>query len=227
MMDTNELTAYVTGSPAYKLDIMEAIHQKISYVLVFVFIVTYVILLLAFRSVVLPLKASIMNMLSLGAGLGIVVWVFQEGIGAQWLGVSSTGSIFALLPILIFCVVFGISMDYEVMMLSRIMENYERTGDNEFSTAEGLESTGGLITSATLILAVVVGAFVFTDNEVMKAIGLGLTATILLDATVIRVSLVPAFMKMMGRANWWSPRWMFPAHKLASKEGTDQHGESG
>ena len=103
-------------------------------------------------------------------GMGV-----SRGIGAQWLGVSSTGSIFALLPILIFCVVFGISMDYEVMMLSRIMENYERTGDNEFSTAEGLESTGGLITSA-LILAVVVGAFVFTDNEVMKAIGLGLTA---------------------------------------------------
>ncbi|MGO4786314.1 MMPL family transporter [Paenibacillus sp. 2KB_20] len=226
-MDTHELTTYVTGSPAYKLDIMDAIHQKIAYVLVFVFVVTYVILLLAFRSVVLPLKASIMNMLSLGAGLGIVVWVFQEGIGAQWLGVSSTGSIFALLPILIFCVVFGISMDYEVMMLSRMMENYERTGDNEFSTAEGLESTGGLITSAALILAVVVGAFVFTDNEVMKAIGLGLTAAVLLDATVIRVLLVPAFMKMMGKANWWSPRWMFPAHKLTSKERSDKPGETG
>ncbi|GIO95517.1 transporter [Paenibacillus lautus] len=226
-MDTHELTTYVTGSPAYKLDIMDAIHQKIAYVLVFVFVVTYVILLLAFRSVVLPLKASIMNMLSLGAGLGIVVWVFQEGIGAQWLGVSSTGSIFALLPILIFCVVFGISMDYEVMMLSRMMENYERTGDNEFSTAEGLESTGGLITSAALILAVVVGAFVFTDNEVMKAIGLGLTAAVLLDATVIRVLLVPAFMKMMGKANWWSPRWMFPAHKLTTKERSDKHGEAG
>ena len=163
-------------------------------------------------------------MLSLAAGLGIVVWVFQEGIGAEWLGVSSTGRIFALLPVLIFCVVFGISMDYEVMMLSRIMENYERTGDNEFSTAEGLESTGGLITSAALILAVVVGAFVFTDNEVMKAIGLGLTAAILLDATVIRVLLVPAFMKMLGRANWWSPAWMFPASKLASKERSDKRG---
>nr|WP_251035746.1 MMPL family transporter [Paenibacillus sp. ISL-20] len=226
-MDTNELTTYVTGSPAYKLDIIEVIHQNISFVLIFVFVVTYVILLLAFRSIVLPLKASIMNMLSLGAGLGIVVWVFQEGIGAQWLGVSSTGSIFALLPILIFCVVFGISMDYEVMMLSRMMENYERTGDNEFSTAEGLESTGGLITSAALILAVVVGAFVFTDNEVMKAIGLGLTAAVLLDATVIRVLLVPAFMKMMGKANWWSPRWMFPAHKLTTEERSDKHGEAG
>lgn len=221
-MDTKELTTYVTGSPAYKLDIIDAIHQNITLVLVFVFVVTYVILLLAFRSVVLPLKASVMNMLSLGAGLGIVVWVFQEGIGAGWLGVSSTGSIFALLPILIFCVVFGISMDYEVMMLSRIMENYVRTGDNEFSTAEGLESTGGLITSAALILAVVVGAFVFTDNEVMKAIGLGLTAAILLDATVIRVLLVPAFMKIMGKANWWSPRWMFPRHRASFSEWSEK-----
>ena len=108
------------------------------------------------------------------------------------------------------------------MMLSRIMENYERTGDNEFSTAEGLESTGGLITSAALILAVVVGAFVFTDNEVMKAIGLGLTAAILLDATVIRVLLVPAFMKMMGRANWWSQDGCFrPISLLPRKAQTN------
>lgn len=226
-MDALGLTTYVTGSPAYKLDIIDVIHQNILFVLTFVFVVTYVILLIAFRSMVLPLKASVMNLLSLGAGLGIVVWVFQEGIGAEWLGVSSTGSIFALLPILIFCVVFGISMDYEVMMLSRIMENYERTGDNEYSTAEGLESTGGLITSAALILAVVVGAFVFTDNEVMKAIGLGLTAAVLLDATVIRVLLVPAFMKMLGRANWWSPNWMFTRYKPAARDTPDRGRETG
>jgi RND superfamily putative drug exporter len=210
MMDTPGLVTHVTGSPAYKLDIMDKMQEHIVLVLGFVFAVTYVILLIAFRSVLLPLKASLMNMLSLGAGLGVVVWVFQEGIGADWLGVSYTGTIFALLPILIFCVVFGISMDYEVMMISRIMENYERTGDNEYSTAEGLESTGGLITSAALILAVVVGAFIFTDNEVMKAIGLGLTVAVLLDATIIRVLLVPAFMKLLGKANWWSPRWLLP-----------------
>ncbi|WP_370570227.1 MMPL family transporter [Paenibacillus sp. JCM 10914] len=216
-MDTGDLTTYVTGSPAYKLDIIEIIHENLPFVLVFVFAVTYVILLVAFRSIVLPLKASFMNLLSLGAGLGIVVWVFQEGYGADWIGVSSTGSVFALLPILIFCVVFGISMDYEVMLLSRVMENYERTGDNEASTAEGLESTGGLITSAALILAVVVGAFIFTDNEVMKAIGLGLTTAILLDATVIRILLVPAFMKLLGKANWWTPAWMFAGHKRSVK----------
>lgn len=208
-MDMPGIQTYITGTPPYKLDIVEKIRQGIPYVLLFVFVTTYVVLLFAFRSVILPLKAVIMNVLSLGAGLGIVVWVFQEGMGAQWFGVTHTGSIFALLPILIFCVVFGISMDYEVILLSRIMESYEATGDNELSTAEGLENTGGLITSAALILAFVVGAFIFTDNEVMKAIGLGLTAAVLLDATVIRVLLVPAFMKLLGKANWWSPAWMF------------------
>ncbi|WP_054957023.1 MMPL family transporter [Paenibacillus dakarensis] len=208
-LDTPGMKTYITGNPAYKLDIVNEIRQGLPYVLLFVFITTYIILLFAFRSVVLPLKAGLMNLLSLGGGLGIVVWVFQEGIGAEWLGVTTTGSVFALLPILIFCVVFGISMDYEVILLSRIMESYEASRDNELSTADGLEKTGGLITSAALILAVVVGAFIFTDNEVMKAIGLGLTAAVLLDATVIRIFLVPAFMKMLGEVNWWSPKWMF------------------
>lgn len=213
-MDTPEIQTSITGNPVYKLDIVDEIKQGIPFVVLFVFITTYVVLLFAFRSVVLPLKAGLMNLLSLGGGLGIVVWVFQEGMGAEWFGVTNTGSIFALLPILIFCVVFGISMDYEVILLSRIMESYEATGNNELSTAEGLEKTGGLITSAALILSVVVGAFIFTDNEVMKAIGLGLTAAVLLDATVIRILLVPAFMKLLGNVNWWSPQWMFQkSHK--------------
>lgn len=212
-MDTEGIQTYITGTPAYKMDIIQEIQGAVPYVLLFVFVTTYIVLLFAFRSVVLPLKAGIMNVLSLGGGLGIVVWVFQEGVGANWLGVTNTGSVFALLPILIFCVVFGISMDYEVILLSRIMESYESTGDNERSTAEGLENTGGLISSAALILAVVVGAFIFTDNEVMKAIGLGLTAAVLLDATIIRILLVPAFMKLLGNVNWWSPKWMFRQSK--------------
>ncbi|KKO53713.1 MMPL family transporter [Paenibacillus sp. DMB20] len=217
-METPGLRTYITGNPPYKLDILQEMKKGIPSVLLFVFITTYIILFAAFRSVILPLKAVVMNVLSLGAGLGIVVRVFQEGAGAGWLGVSHTGSIFALLPILIFCVVFGISMDYEVILLSRIKESYQATGDNELSTAEGLEKTGGMITSAALILAVVVGAFIFTDNEVMKAIGLGLTAAVLLDATVVRILLVPAFMKLLGRANWWSPAWLFPSRKRRDGE---------
>lgn len=196
---------YVTGGPAVQHDIIERITTALPYVIAFILIVTYIVLFLAFRSVLLPLKAVIMNMLSLGASLGIVVLVFQHGYLADLLHVTSTGMVVAMLPVIIFCVVFGISMDYEVFLLSRIAEEYDRTKDNEHSTAQGLMKTGSIITSAAFILIVVVGAFIFTDNEMMKAIGLGLAVSVFLDATLIRVLLVPAFMKLMGHANWWVP----------------------
>lgn len=196
---------HVTGDPAVQRDIIERITAALPYVIAFILLVTYVVLFVAFRSVLLPLKAVVMNMLSLGASLGIVVLVFQHGYLADLLQVTSTGIVVAMLPVIIFCVVFGISMDYEVFLLSRIAEEYDRTKDNEHSTAQGLMKTGSIITSAAFILIVVVGAFIFTDNEMMKAIGLGLAVSVFLDATLIRVLLVPAFMKLMGRANWWAP----------------------
>ncbi|MCJ8015262.1 MMPL family transporter [Paenibacillus sp. KQZ6P-2] len=199
---------YVTGSPAYKLDIMDRIQNSIPYVLVTVLLLTYMILFAAFRSVILPLKAVVMNLLSLGASFGLITLVFQQGYGADLIHVSYTGSVFAILPVLIFCVVFGISMDYEVMLLSRIAESYGNDRNNERSTAIGLQRTGGMITGAALILAVVAGAFMFTDNELMKALGLGLTASVLIDVTIVRILLVPALMKLMGRANWWLPEWL-------------------
>jgi RND superfamily putative drug exporter len=179
-------------------------------VLTFVLGVTFLILLFAFRSIVLPLKAVIMNVLSLGASLGVVVSVFQNGHFANLFEVTSIGYVNATTPILIFCVVFGISMDYEVFLISRIIEDYERTGDNALSTAEGLRHTGGLITSAAFILIVVVGTFMFTDIEVMKSLGMGLALAVLLDATVVRIVLVPALMKLLGKANWWAPKWLGP-----------------
>lgn len=197
---------YVTGGPAVQLDIIERITGALPYVVVFILIVTYLVLFIAFRSVLLPLKAVVMNILSLGSSLGIVVLVFQHGYLADLFQVTSTGMVVAMLPVIIFCVVFGISMDYEVFLLSRIAEEYERTGHNEHSTADGLMKTGGIITSAAFILIVVVGAFIFTDNEMMKAIGLGLATSVLLDATLIRIFLVPSLMKLMGRANWWAPK---------------------
>ena len=197
---------YVTGGPAVQLDIIERITGALPYVVVFILIVTYLVLFIAFRSVLLPLKAVLMNILSLGSSLGIVVLVFQHGYLADLFQVTSTGMVVAMLPVIIFCVVFGISMDYEVFLLSRIAEEYERTGHNEHSTADGLMKTGGIITSAAFILIVVVGAFIFTDNEMMKAIGLGLATSVLLDATLIRIFLVPSLMKLMGRANWWAPK---------------------
>ncbi|UHA72414.1 MMPL family transporter [Paenibacillus sp. 481] len=206
----------VTGAAAVRLDIVDTITTALPYVIVFILIVTYIVLFIAFRSVLLPLKAVIMNVLSLGASLGIVVLVFQYGFLAELFQVTSTGVVVAMLPVIIFCVVFGISMDYEVFLLSRIAEQYDESGDNEQATAEGLKKTGSIITSAAFILIVVVGAFIFTDNEMMKAIGLGLATAVLLDATLIRLFLVPALMKLMGNANWWAPRWM--RHKQQSKQ---------
>jgi RND superfamily putative drug exporter len=198
----------VTGGPAYRLDLLQRINDGIPKVVGFVMIVTYFILLMAFRSILLPLKAVVMNLLSLGASMGIVVTVFQKGFLADVLHITSTGYVSATLPVIIFCVVFGISMDYEVFLISRIAEEYEKTGNNENSTAEGLKKTGSLITSAALILIVVVGAFIFTDIEIIKALGLGLTLAVLIDATLIRILIVPSLMKLLGRANWWAPQWI-------------------
>jgi RND superfamily putative drug exporter len=207
-VDTGGLDALVTGGPAYRLDVLDRIQSNTGYVLAFVMLVTYAVLLAAFRSVLLPLKAVIMNALSLGASMGIVVRIFQYGDTAGPLGITSTGYVSATLPVIIFCVVFGISMDYEVFLISRISEEYAATGDNERSTALGLQKTGSLITSAASILIVVVGSFLFTDIELMKALGLGLGLAVLIDATIVRVALVPALMKLLGRANWWAPRWL-------------------
>ncbi|GIP33677.1 transporter [Paenibacillus sp. J2TS4] len=207
-LDTGGMQALVTGGPAYRLDMLGRINDRIPVVVGFVMVATYFVLLAAFRSVLLPLKAVLMNVLSLGASIGIVVAVFQKGIMADVLHITSTGYVDATLPIIIFCVVFGISMDYEVFLLSRIAEEYENTGNNEASTAEGLKKTGSLITSAAFILIVVVGSFIFTDIQIIKALGLGLSLAVLLDATLIRVIVVPALMKLLGKANWWAPRWM-------------------
>lgn len=207
-LDTRGLHTLVTGGPAYRFDILQRIHEGIPKVVGFVMIVTYFVLLIAFRSVLLPLKAVLMNLLSLGVSMGMVVTVFQKGFLADVLHITSIGYVSATLPVIIFCVVFGISMDYEVFLISRIAEEYEKTGNNERSTAEGLKKTGSLITSAAFILIVVVGAFIFTDIEIIKALGLGLTLAVLIDATLIRILIVPSLMKLLGRANWWAPQWI-------------------
>ncbi|HEY0827939.1 MAG TPA: MMPL family transporter [Bacilli bacterium] len=207
-LEDRSLNVLVTGATAYRVDIVERINERIPELLLFVMGVTFIVLFFAFRSVVLPLKAVLMNVLSLGASLGIVVIVFQQGYLAEWLHITSTGYINASSPVIIFCVVFGISMDYEVFLISRIMEQYEASGDNERSTAEGLTKTGSIITSAALILVAVVGSFIFADIEFMKSLGLGLALAVIIDATIIRIVMVPALMKLLGRANWWAPGWL-------------------
>lgn len=204
-MHKNSLHTWVTGMSATRVDILKRINRGFPLLFIFVLSVTYIVLFFAFRSIFLPLKAVVMNILSLGSSLGIVVSVFQRGWMAHPLHITSVGYVNIILPVTIFCVVFGISMDYEVFLISRIKEEYEKTKDNERSTAEGLEKTGGLITSAAFILMAVVGSFIFTNIEITKGLGIGLFSAVFIDATFIRVILVPALMKLLGPVNWWIP----------------------
>ena len=161
-------------------------------------------LAIAFRSVLVPIKAIIMNSLSVGATFGLIVLVFQHGVGSQVFGLTGpTSAIFVAIPVLVFAVVFGLSMDYEVFLLSRIKEAFDRSGRNTQATMEGLSATASVITSAALIMILVFGIFAFARVLAMQLLGFGLAVAVLLDATVIRMVLVPAFMQAMGRWNWW------------------------
>ena len=168
-------------------------------------IVTFVALFLMFGSLLVPAKAVILNLLSLSATFGAMVWIFQDGNGQGLLDFTATGTLVATTPILMFCVAFGLSMDYEVFLLSRIKEEHDRTGDNERSVAIGLEKTGRIVTAAAALLAVVFLATVTSSVSFIKLFGLGLAMAVVMDATVIRGLLVPAFMRLAGEANWWAP----------------------
>ena len=165
--------------------------------------VTYVVLFLTFRSFFIPLKAVVVNILSLTASFGAMVFVFQDGNLSGLLGFTPLGFVEATVPILMFCTIFGVSMDYEVFLLSRIREAYEYGESNTASVARGLASTAGIITSAAAIIVVVTGAFAFTGITTTKAIGLGLAVAVFVDATIIRILLVPATMRILGDWNWW------------------------
>src|SRR5216683_4787578 len=177
---------------------------------------TFVLLFLAFGSVVLPIKAIVMNALSLSATFGGVVWIFQWGHLSGLLGFTPTGTIDPSMPILMLAIIFGLSMDYEVFLLSRIRERYDVTGDNTAAIAGGLQRTGGVITSAALLLVVVVGAFSASGITFIKLMGVGMIIALVVDASIVRVLLVPATMRLLGRANWWAPR---PLRRLYARYG--------
>jgi putative drug exporter of the RND superfamily len=193
----------VGGLSAGQKDFISSLYGKAPYAAVFVLGVTYLILLITFRSVFIPLKAVIVNILSLTASFGAMVFVFQDGNLSGLLNFTPLGFVDATLPILMFCTIFGISMDYEVFLLSRIRESYENGDSNTASVAKGLVATAGIITSAAAIIIVVTGAFAFTGIILTKAVGLGLAVAVFVDATVIRVLLVPATMRILGDWNWW------------------------
>jgi RND superfamily putative drug exporter len=199
---------YVTGSQAAQLQFRDVASSRLPYIIATVILAAFVILLLAFRSPVLALKAGLLNLLSTGASYGVVVAVFQWGWGSSLLGVSEKVPIESYVPMIIFAIVFGLSMDYEVFLLSRVRESWLATGDNQRSVAHGLAGTARVITCAALIMASVFAAFLMSSNVVIKMLVLGLAVSVLIDASVIRLLVVPASMFLLGRYNWWTPRWL-------------------
>ena len=197
----------VAGFAAYSLDTLDAIKDNLPIALAFIFISTIILIFIQVRSIIIPIKAIVMNILSISASFGMLVFVFQWGYGADLLNFTPQ-PIEATNPVIMFCIVFGLSMDYEVLMLSRIHEEWERTGDNTLAVANGLQRTGRLITGAAAIMVVVFSAFGLSSVVILKQIGLGLALAILIDATIVRALVVPATMRLMGRWNWWSPSWL-------------------
>jgi putative drug exporter of the RND superfamily len=195
-----------TGQTSFVIDYLDTINRATGWVFVFILGLSFVLLLVVFRSVVVPLKAILMNLLSVGAAYGLMVAVFQKGWGADLLGLQRVDFVEAWVPLFLFAVLFGTSMDYHVFLLSRIRERFDQTGDNRESVAFGLRRTGGIITGAALIMVAVFGGFAAGDLVMFQQLGFGLAVAVFLDATIVRCVLVPAAMRLLGNANWWFPR---------------------
>ena len=204
----HDASVFVGGLSAQIVDISTESQMKLPVVIAFVVALSFVLLALVFRSIVIPIKAIVMNVLSIAAAYGLLVVVFQEGAGAHLFGFQPTGQIQVYLPLLTFAVLFGLSMDYEVFLLGRIKEEWERTRNNQLAVVHGLERTGAVITSAAAIMVAVFAAFTFARLTEVKTLGFSLAAAVLIDATLIRIVLVPAAMQLMGSWNWWFPAWL-------------------
>ena len=205
------LHVLVDGGTAGVIDYVNTLYSEFPRALLVVALITYLALMLLFRSLVLPLKAILMNLLSIVASYGALVFIFQQGHFSNILNFTPLGFVEASAPIMMFCALFGLSMDYEVFLLSRVREAYEQTGDNTRSVAAGLERSGGIITSAAAIVFLVSIAFATADMVIVKALGVGMALAVLLDATLVRGLLVPATMRLLGNINWW---WPWPFNRL-------------
>jgi RND superfamily putative drug exporter len=195
----------VGGRPAADVDQIASLGGRLPWMALFVGVVTFLLLFFAFGSVVLPLKAILMNIVSIGASFGVVVWIFQDGHLADWLGFTSTGFLEPTNIILMLAILFGLSTDYEVFLLSRVREEWDATGDNRTAVAAGLQRTGGIITAAALLLIVVIGGFATGGAATIKMLGIGTLVAVAVDAALVRTLLVPATMRLLGRWNWWAP----------------------
>ncbi|HEV7809031.1 MAG TPA: MMPL family transporter, partial [Candidatus Limnocylindrales bacterium] len=199
------MTVLVGGGAADVSDVVDRVAADFPRTGLFIVVATYLVLFLLLRSVVLPAKALVMNTLSIVASFGALVWIFQDGNLSALLGFQPLGFVETTQPVILFCVLFGLSMDYEVFLLSRMKEVWDRTGDNQEAVARGLERSGRIVTSAALIVVVVAGSFAFADIVLIKALGIGMAIAVALDATVVRALLVPATMRLLGHWNWWLP----------------------
>ncbi len=213
---------YIGGQSAQLVDELSSLSATVPWMAVVMAAATFVLLFLAFGSVVLPAKAIVMNLLSLSATFGVVVWIFQEGHLSGLLKFAPTGTIDPTMPILMLAIIFGLSTDYEVFLLSRIRERYDVTGRNAEAVASGLQRTGGVITSAALLLVIVVGAFSASGITFIKLMGVGMIVALIVDASIVRVMLVPATMRLLGRANWWAPA---PLRRLYARYGIRERDE--
>ena len=200
------VTAYVGGQTAGYIDLADRIADKLPQMIAIVVALSFIVLLLAFRSLLLPLKAAVANLLSVAAAYGVVTFVFQEGHGASLLGLEGATPIVSYVPLLMFAILFGLSMDYEVFLLTQIQEHFKESNDPKQAVIDGLASTGRVITSAALIMVCVFSSFILTDDAIIKQFGVGLSVAIAIDATVVRCLFVPAVMALMGRAAWWLPK---------------------
>ena len=200
--------ALVGGTAPQLVDMKAAVVARLPWAVAVIALATFVLLFLSFGSVLVPIKALVLNTLSLSATFGAMVWIFQDGHFSGLLHFTPTGTLELTIPILMFCIAFGLSMDYEVFLLSRIKEERDRSGDNDRAVAVGLARTGRIITAAAATISIVFLALATSSISLIKLFGIGLTIAVLVDATLVRATLVPAFMKLAGDANWWAPRWM-------------------
>jgi RND superfamily putative drug exporter len=208
VLDASPARAHIGGLTATSADIGERVTSRLPLFIAAVLGLSFLLLMMVFRSVLVPLKAALLNLLSIGAAYGVLVMVFQWGWGAGLIGLESTAPIDPFIPMFMFAVLFGLSMDYEVFLLSRVREAYLATGDNDTSVIHGIARTARVITSAALIMIAVFGGFIFGNDPTIKMFGVGLATAIFVDASIVRMILVPATMKLMGDANWWLPNWL-------------------
>ena len=202
------MTIYVGGTTAIFADFAQVLGHKLPLFIGLVVILSFLLLTLVFRSLLIPAISAVMNLLSIGAAFGILVAVFQWGWLGSVFGVNKPGPIEAFLPVMLFAILFGLSMDYQVFLVTRIHEEWLKTGDNSVAVRNGLAGTGKTITAAALIMILVFGSFILGGERVIKEFGLGLAAGILVDAIIIRMAIVPSVLTLTGRANWWIPGWL-------------------